>query len=120
MKHWWQNTGYPWLKENWWLVLLSPLLLVVAVSVLVYDRVTRTVVVDPLREADDRALLEARRRASELQAEKERLESELADIRAKYQDLQTRFEDRLAEEVDSLRDNPEKLRQAMLAAGRGK
>ena len=119
MKRWWQNTGYPWLKENWWVVLLSPLFLVVAVSVLVYDRVMRTTVVDPLREADDRALVEAQTRARELQAEKERLEGELKDIQTKYDDMQTKFEQRLSEKIEELRNDPEKLRQAMLAAGRG-
>jgi peptidoglycan hydrolase CwlO-like protein len=112
-------TGYPWLKENWWVVLLSPLLLLVAVSVLVHDRFKGVTVVDPLREADDRALMEAQTRARELQAEKERLEKELTDIRSKYQELQDKFEQRLSDEVEDLRNNPEKLRQAMLAAGRG-
>ena len=120
MKAWWVNTGYPWLKENWWVVLLSPLLLFVAISVLVYDRFMGTVVVDPLREADDRALLEAQRRSRELQAEKERLEAELEEIRSKYRDLETQFNDRLAAEVEGLRNDPEKLRRAMLAAGNGK
>jgi len=119
MKQWWRVTGYPWIKENWWVVLLFPLFLLVAVSVLVYDRFMGTVVVDPLREADDRALVEAQTRARELQAEKERLEKELTDIRSKYQELQDKFEARLEDSVQELRDNPEKLRQAMLAAGRG-
>lgn len=120
MKDWWRTRGYPWLKENWWVVLLSPLLLFVAVSVLIYDRFMGTVVVDPLREADDRALVEAQARARALAAEKARLESELSDIRSKYQELQDKFAQRLADEVEVLRNDPEKLRQAMLAAGRGK
>ena len=120
MKTWWKQTGYPWLKENWWVVLLSPLLLVVVVSAMLYDRFKNPVVVDPLREADARALMEAQVRARELQAEKERLEKELTDIRAKYQELQDKFEQRLSDEVEALRNDPEKLRQAMLAAGRGK
>ncbi len=120
MKQWWRMTGYPWIKENWWFILLSPLLLLVAVSVLIHDRFKGVTAVDPLREADGRALVEAQTRARELQAEKERLEKELTDIRSKYQELQDRFEARLADSVQELQDNPEKLRQAMLAAGRGR
>jgi len=80
MKTWWQQKGWPWLKENWWVLLLLPLLLLTGLTIVLYD-LTRTVqVVDPLREADARARKEAETRARELQAEKERLETELAGI----------------------------------------
>lgn len=120
MKKWWLDTGYPWLKENWWVVLLSPFLLLVMVSVIIHDRFSSVGVKDPLREADARAREEAEARARLLEEEKQRLEAELADIRQKYAELQTQLEARLTEGVDELRNDPEKLRQAMLAAGKGR
>jgi len=119
MKTWWQQKGWPWLKENWWVLLLLPLLLLTGLTIVLYD-LTRTVqVVDPLREADARARKEAETRARELQAEKERLETELAGIWTKYQRLQAEFEQRVASEVEALRDDPEKLRRLMLQVGKG-
>jgi hypothetical protein len=120
MKIWWLTKGWPWLKENWWVLLLLPLLLLTGLTIVLYDLTRSVQVVDPLREADARARREAEARAQALQAEKERLEAELSDIRSKYQELEDKFAQRLADEVEVLRNDPEKLRQAMLAAGRGK
>lgn len=117
MKNWWVNTGYPWLRENWWVVLLSPLLILVAVSVLIHDRLLG--VKDPLRDADGRAREEAETRLRLLEEEKQRLAAELADVRQKYEGLRAQLETKLADGVQELRDDPNKLRDAMLAAGRG-
>lgn len=119
MKVWWLTKGWPWLKENWWVLLLLPLLLLTGITVVLYDLTRSVQVADPLREADTRARTEAETRARELQAEKDRLETELSDIRSKYQDLQTRFEERVANEVEALRNDPERLRRLMLEVGRG-
>ena len=87
---------------------------------LAYRRVfSEPVAVDHLRGTDALARAEAESRAQRFQEEKERLEAELNDIRQKYTDLQTQFESRLDARVQELRDNPEKLRQLMLAVGRG-
>lgn len=119
IKAWWLAEGWPWLKEYWWVVLLLPLFLIVAVAMFAKGRPVVNVV-EPLRGADDRARIEAETRVRQLETEKKRLESELELIRGRYTELQAQMEAGLATRVDALREDPEKLREAMLAAGRGK
>lgn len=114
---WWKTEGWPWLQENWWVLLLLPLMLLVAVGMFVWNRAAVSVI-EPLKPADDRARLEAETRARELEAEKTRLEAELAAIQKSHANLLDQFEAQLDARVDTLRQDPEKLRQAMLAAGR--
>lgn len=118
MKTWWIEKGYPWLKENWWVLLLLPVLALVAIGMAVWNRPVISVV-EPLKGADDRARREAEDRAARMEAEKARLEAELAKIREEHAKLQVDFEARLEAKMDDLRSNPAKLREAMLAAGRG-
>lgn len=119
MKTWWTETGWPWLKGNWWVLLLLPLMALVALGMIMMRVMGgKTVVVDPTAAADERARIEAETRAHQLEAERNRLALELAGVVRERDQLREQFEQRLADEVQALRDDPEKLRQAMLDAGK--
>jgi flagellar basal body-associated protein FliL len=119
MKTWWTEKGWPWLKGNWWVLLILPVITLAAAGMFLMRFMgTKTVVVDPTAAADERARLEAETRSQQLEAEKARLAAELVDLRAEHDALRLHFERRLADEVEALRADPEKLRQAMLEAGR--
>lgn len=119
MKDWWIKEGWPWLKANWWVLLILPLAALVALGMLVMRVLgTRTVVIDPTEEADERARVEEYTRSRQLEVERDRLAAELEDLRAEHASLREHFEQRLADEVQELRDDPERLRQAMLDAGK--
>lgn len=119
MKNWWIKEGWPWLKENWWVLLILPVVALAALGMFVMRALgTRTVVIDPTAEADERARVEEYTRVRQLEAERDRLAAELSDLRSEHASLREHFEQRLADEVQELRDDPEKLRQAMLDAGK--
>lgn len=117
VKTWWLEKGWPWLKENWWVLLILPVLAFVALGMLVWNRPVVSIV-EPLAEADARARREAEARAAALEAEKVRLDAELSAIRKEHDSLQRHMEERLDARVEELRNDPNKLREAMLAAGR--
>lgn len=119
LKKWWLEQGWPWLKENWWVLLLLPVLALVFAGMLIWNRQVGVSVIEPLAEADERAKLEAETRIRQLEVEKKRLEDELAGIQKRYAALEASMEQRLADRVDELRRDPEALKAAMLAAGRG-
>jgi cytochrome c-type biogenesis protein CcmH/NrfG len=120
MKAWWLNKGWPWLKSNWWVLLILPLMALVAVGIWIWNRKQEVPVpIDVLKPADDRAQVEAATRTKELEAEKIRLQQELTDITVKHDTLQSQFEERLQGEVDALRNDPERLRELMLSVGQG-
>jgi hypothetical protein len=118
MKTWWIEKGWPWLRENWWVLLLLPILGLVALGMAVWNRPILNVV-EPLREADELAKKEAADRETATRAEKLRLEAELIKIREEHAKLEANFEARLEAKVEDLRSDPAKLRETMLAAGRG-
>lgn len=120
MKTWWTEKGWPWLKGNWWVLFLLPLMALVAIGMFMMRFMTgpKTVVVDPLVGADERARLEAETRVRQLETERDRLAEELRDLRAEHDSFREHFEQRLAESVQELRDDPEKLRQTMLDVGK--
>lgn len=119
MKTWWLKVGWPWLKENWWVVLLLPAMALVALGMIIMRGLSPgPVVVDPTKEADERAKVEAETRVRQLTVERARLAKELISLREEHKSLREHFEARLNQEVDSLRNDPEKLRQLMLQVGR--
>lgn len=120
VKTWWTSTGWPWLKGNWWVLLLLPLMAIVAVGMFMMRFAKPPVIIDPTEKADERARLEAETRADQLEAEKARLALQLAVITAERDELRDKFEARLRDEVDALRDDPEKLREMMLSTGPGR
>jgi len=116
MKAWWTETGWPWLKENWWVMLILPVMLLVWIAMRAKPGTT---IIDPLKNADARAKEEGEHREKMLEEENLRLEEELLDIKEKHDTLQKGFEEKLEEEVESLKRDPEKLRELMLRTGRG-
>lgn len=118
MKTWWLNTGWPWLKENWWVTLLIPVMALAYAGMYFMNRPVAAVA-DPLEADREREKLEAETRVRQLEEEKVRLEQQLADLNKKYQDLEANMETRLASRVEELRSNPDALRDAMLRAGTG-
>lgn len=117
MKKWWTETGWPWLKENWYLLLIFP---VVALTYAGYRffKFFPNPVVDPLLNADTQAREEAKKRIEELEKENERLTKELVSIRAEYDAKEQKLLETLSNSVETLRGDPQKLRDAMLRAGR--
>jgi flagellar basal body-associated protein FliL len=119
MKIWWIEKGWSWLKSNWWVLLLSPLMAFVAFGMTIMRVIgAKTVIVDPTAAADERARIETETRVRQLEEERNRLALELAEVTRERDQLRKQFEQRLANEVQALRDDPEKLRQAMLEAGK--
>ena len=116
MKAWWTKTAWPWLKENWWVLLALPLALLVGISMWLYNVMSGggLTTIDPTADADERAREEHAKRVEELQHENKRLEEEKAAIQAKYDTLEQEFEQRLVDEVQELRQDPERLRRLML------
>jgi hypothetical protein len=117
MRAWWIDTGWPWLKANWWILFLLP---VMALVWLAMRMKPQDVVVAPLAGADERAQYEIELRNEQLMAEKRRLANELAVVTKERDALRAEFEARLRAEVDTLRDDPEKLRMLMLTMGPGR
>jgi hypothetical protein len=121
MADWWKNKAWPWLKSNWWTLLLMPLALIVLGGMLAAKLLNRgPAVIDPLRNADERAMEEAETRARLLETEKLRLVARIDELTAENRSMQEHFERRLAEEAEGLRNDPERLRQLMLRAGPGR
>lgn len=119
IKSWWLATGWPWMKEYWWVCLLLPVLAIVAIGMFVMNRQIAPVVIEPLAAADERAKTEAETRVRQLEEEKTRLQSQLTDLQKKYDGLESQMEQRLAARVEELRTNPDALNAAMIAAGKG-
>ena len=123
MKTWWLETAWPWLKENWWVLLILPVIVVVAVAMWssrlfgVFSKKSLQTI-DPTAAADKRALEEAQKRRSELARENEQLARDLAKVRAKYDRLRRLHDKKLEDQVDELRQDPERLRALMLKVGR--
>jgi len=121
MKYWWRTTGWPWARENWWVLVLAPVMLVVVIGMAVM-RLTRrqiTAVIDPVGQADARSREEIARRIVGLEAERDRLKSELEDLKVKNQLILQNYEAQLLAGVEELRKDPEKLKDLMLRVGRG-
>lgn len=57
MKSWWSTKAWPWLKTNWWVVLLAPVLVIPWVIYVIWKAFAgpKVVVLDPLKKADERA-----------------------------------------------------------------
>lgn len=119
IKTWWTTKGWPWLKENWWVVLLLPLMALAFVGWYLMTKENAPTVIEPLAAADERAKTEAETRARQLEQENARLTAQLSELQTKYNTLQASMETRIASDVDGLRADPDKLRDAMLAAGKG-
>lgn len=119
IREWWKSIGWPWLKSNWWVVLLLPVVAVVATAWVMSKYLRPSVtILNPTQAADERAKIETETRFKQVAAEKQRLSLELIKIQKKYDDLLAEFDSRLEHRIDELRNNPEKLRQMMLNAGR--
>lgn len=116
MKTWWLETGLPWFKENWWVLLILPLIGLVWVASRLYRRPE---LIDPTAPADERAEIEAMTRARQLSAENKRLERRIGELHAQLAAEQAKMEARVAEEVEKLREDPEALRDYMLRNGPG-
>jgi cell division protein FtsL len=116
---WWRGTAWPWIKENWWAVLLLPAALVVAIVMVVWRFTRRPLVLDPLGEADARAALEAERRTQQLEEQRVQLEQQVAALEERYVEQQAVLERGIEEEVEALRNDPQRLRELMLRSGPG-
>lgn len=114
---WWKETGWPWLKKNWWAVLIAPVALLVAVGIFAQRKL---VVLDPVEKADRRAKEEAERRIRELQDAKLQLELELSREKTEHDTLQRELQEALSGDVDVLRKDPERLLRLMREVGPGR
>lgn len=118
MADWWKQKGWPWLKKNWWAVLLAPLTLLVF-ALMFLMRGKPGLVLDPLREADERAKTEAEVRVKALAKERDQLKARVQELEAENRAQLQHIERRVQDEVQALRDDPEKLKELMLSTGPG-
>lgn len=118
MKAWWISKGWPWLKENWWVTLIIPVMALAYAGMYFMNRPIAAIA-DPLEADREREKLETETRVRQLEEEKARLQQELDALNKKYTDLEANMEARLADRVEELRANPDALRDAMLRAGKG-
>jgi len=117
MKAWWLSKGWPWLKENWWITLILPVMALAYAGMYFMNRPVAAVT-DPFEADRERERTEAQTRIQQLEAEKAALQKQLDDLNKKYADLEANMESRLASRVDELRANPDALRDELLRAGR--
>lgn len=117
MKTWWLETGWPWLKENWWVLLILPLVALVWVARRMQQR---PVLIDPTNAADERAYLEAKTRARQLEVENKRLENRVADLHEEMRRREAELRAEILSDVDRLRQDPDELLAYMKRHGPGR
>lgn len=119
MKTWWTSVAWPWLKSNWWVLLLLPLMLLVGVGLFVSKllKPPSVATIDPTEMADERARVEHETRVRALEQENERLKQELHETEARFASMREAYEAQLQSEVEDLRNNPDRLRELMKQVG---
>lgn len=116
MTSWWNDTAWPWLRVNWWKVLIFPVGLVLLLRALAPRRPPiPDVIVDPVREADRRAEEEATRRKIELKTESDALRARLDAIKAEHAEVMRRMNTAQQLRYEELRDDPEALNAWLLS-----
>lgn len=120
MKTWWTTTAWPWLRKNWWIVLLSPILLIPFLLSRLGRLFTPEVVVvpDPLEPANERARVEEETRQRALAAEQARLERERQVLAGKHETATAAHEAEAAKDVETLRRDPQALVDRMREVNR--
>lgn len=116
MASWWKIKGWPWLKENWWAILLFPLAILIWAMSFFRPKV---VVHDPTKEADERAKVEVGLRAKVEELERRRLARKVTQLEMENAQLAAGREAQLGEVVEELRKDPEKLKDLMVRVGPG-
>jgi hypothetical protein len=117
MKTWWLETGLPWLKSNWWVLLILPLIALVWVASRFYRRPPPFS--DVTAPADERAEIEAMVRARQLSIENKQLTRRIEELGLELKGKEEELEKRVEAEVEKLREDPEALRDYMLRHGPG-
>lgn len=107
---WLKTKFWPWLKVQWWKILLGLTLL----AALFKGRQ----VIDPLEDADARATKERQRRDEETKKSEEALADALEAAEGKASEERQAEEKAAAEDVEDLRESPDELTRRMLEAGR--
>ena len=118
MAKWWKTEAWPWIKENWWAVLLAPVAIIIFVLMFLAKN-RGGLVLDPLGPADERAKAEAEIRTRKLAEEKKQLDSRVAELEAENRAQQEHMERRVEEEVTALQNDPERLAELMRRVGPG-
>lgn len=114
MTTWWKEQGWPWLKDNGWMIFIAPLALVVFVSMWSMRKLRDPIrIIDPLSEANRRDLEVLAKKNEALVDERQKLHDELAELTERYTTLRERLDSVLENEVDELRNAPDKLLELM-------
>lgn len=121
MKTWWTTTGWPWLKGNWWVLLILPLMLLVVagMALMRFLAAKPPEVIDPTAGDDERERIETKTRNAQLTAQNAHLKRQLDDAAARHDAQRAAFEQTLKDQVPSLRDDPEALAALMRQVGQG-
>lgn len=113
---WWNEQAWPWLKKNWWWLPVFPVVgLVLLVRALGGQK---TVIIDPVAKADERAKAEEEIRETITLEERNRLELELAMAHKDHDEKRTEFETAQASQTEELQNSPDKLRDLMIETGK--
>lgn len=118
MMEWWNKKGWPWLKENWWKVLIFPVGLVLAAIALLSRGKKGDVEelgADPLREADRRAEEEQITRRHLIVKENERLREELARIEREREEAMKNLSEEQRSRYEELKEDPDALNAWLLS-----
>ena len=121
MKTWWTSTGWPWLKGNWWVLLILPLMLLVVagMAMMRFLGSKPPEVIDPTAGDDERERIETKTRNAQLTAQNAYLQRQVTEITARHDAQRAAFEQTLKDQVPALRDDPEALAALMRQVGQG-
>ncbi len=116
MKAWWTTKAWPWLKKNWWLVLLAPVGVLVVINKVFrpHIKVTSSELTGAADEAH-KASAEAARRIETLQAERD---ARVSQIHEEHEETVKVLTDEQAAKVNDLLEDPEELNSYLLDVGK--
>lgn len=110
---WLRETAWPWLKINWWVVLLAPLLFLPWLLGKLGAYMRGPTVIDPVVAADARARAEEATRDAASAEEARRRAEGLAEASTRHDEALAEVEAKAKTETGALREDPKALIEAM-------
>ena len=116
MKDWWRSAAWPWLKKNWWLVVLFPIGVLAVINKVF--RPHTSVVTSELLEAEStrHEVEEAAREARELALEQKT--ARIIEVQEEHAAVVAELTEDQASKAGALLDDPEALNSYLLQVGK--
>lgn len=106
LTEWWTTKAWPWLRKNWWVVLLSPILFLPWLVLSVVRALTAVPVpANPLGKADERAKVEGAVRGDVATREAAERAETVEALEAKVESSVSALEDRQKQETPAMRED---------------